>query len=422
MKIPAIEELRTNVQDPRSREAIDEVLSCFYSNNLRSAIVMLYATVVSDVFYKCNDLWDIYKDAGAKQIVDNVLQEWREHPTSSDWEKTIVEKCHEKNKVIDGEDLIHFQSLQKERNLCAHPIIDGSNSLYRPNAATVQGLIIDMMRGILCKPSFMSKHLLDSFLDDIDDIKKVLKKDDELCEYIKSKYLEKINNEKGEYDLFRSLWKFVFMKKDEKSAENRKENRWALNLIYERNENYIDLQISKEKNYYGANIDVDDSACLKSFIMFVNANQSVYDKLPDDFRLKVVPKINSDEEMKACAFFLSQDLRQHASTIQSGISSDAALYIARNLRINYNDGEALDFLIRIYSGAGLFDDADKYFDVLIAPNLGYFTELQLIAIVQASNNNSQIYARRKAASSNRMIKNQLRKIKPDFDFTPYGNI
>ena len=167
MKIPAIEELRVNIQDPRSKEALDEVLSCFYSNNLRSAIVMLYATVVSDVFYKCSDLWDTYKDNGAKQIIDDVQKEWRDHPTSSDWEKTIVERCHAMNKIIDGEDLIHFQALQKERNLCAHPIIDGSNTLYRPNSATVQGLIIDMMRGILCKPSFMSKHLLDSFLDDI---------------------------------------------------------------------------------------------------------------------------------------------------------------------------------------------------------------------------------------------------------------
>lgn len=70
MKIPAIEELRANMQDSRSREAIDEVLSSFYSNNLRSAIVMLYVTVVSDVFCKCNDLWDIYKDTGAKQIVN----------------------------------------------------------------------------------------------------------------------------------------------------------------------------------------------------------------------------------------------------------------------------------------------------------------------------------------------------------------
>ena len=125
--------------------------------------------------------------------------------------------------------------------------------------------------------------------------------------------------------------------------------------------------------------------------------------------------------MKACAFFLSQDIRLHAATVQSGISCEAALYIARHLRTNCNDGEALDFLIRIYAGSGWFDDADNYFDVLIAPFLGCFTERQLIAIVQASNNNSQIYGRRKAASANRMIKNQLRKIKPDFDFTPYAN-
>ena len=422
MKIPAIEELRINIQDPRSREAVDEVLSCFYSQNLRSAIVMLYATVVSDVYYKCNDLWDTYKDAGAKQIVDDIQQEWRDHPTSSDWEKTIVEKCHAMNKIIDGEDLIHFQSLQRERNLCAHPIIDGSNTLYQPNAATVQGMMIDMMRGILCKPSFMSKHLLGSFLDDIEKVKDVIKKRGEMEDYIRAKYLDKINNEKGEYDLFKKLWRFVFQKTDNKSHDNRKENLWALCLIYERNEGYIKTQINREQDYYGANINIDDVSCIRAFIMFVNVNQEVYDKLPDDFRIKIVPKVQADTELKACAFFLSPNLKQHADSLTSDISSSAALYISRHLRNNYNNGEALDFLIRIYSGANYYDDADDYYDNLIAPCLGFFTEQQLVRILEVSNDNSQIYGRRRAAMSIRAIKNQIRKIKPDFDFSQYRNI
>lgn len=45
-----------------------EVLSCFYSDNLRSAVVMLYATVVSDLYYKISDLVETYNDAGAEQI------------------------------------------------------------------------------------------------------------------------------------------------------------------------------------------------------------------------------------------------------------------------------------------------------------------------------------------------------------------
>ena len=49
MKIPAIEELKLHISDPRTKVSMDEVLSSFYSGNMRSAIVMLYATVVSDL-------------------------------------------------------------------------------------------------------------------------------------------------------------------------------------------------------------------------------------------------------------------------------------------------------------------------------------------------------------------------------------
>ena len=60
MRIPSIDELINHIPDARSKESMKEVLSCFYSDNLRSAVVMLYATVVSDLYYKISDLVAIY--------------------------------------------------------------------------------------------------------------------------------------------------------------------------------------------------------------------------------------------------------------------------------------------------------------------------------------------------------------------------
>ena len=115
-------------------------------------------------------------------------------------------------------------------------------------------------------------------------------------------------------------------------------------------------------------------------------------------------------------------MKKHADSLSSGISSSSAKYISRHLRANYSHGEALDFLIRIYGGTECFDDADDYYDELIAPNLGYFSEEQLKNILQVSNKNGQIFARRRAASSFRAIKSQMIKINPDFDFSPYQNL
>ena len=143
--ILSIEELRQKIVHPKTRLAMDEVLSCFYSNNLRSAVVMLYSTVVSDLYYKLLDLKNLYEDKGAIAIINEIEKEKKTNPKSSTWESIMPQRCLEKNKIIRTEDFLHYESLQKERNLCAHPVIDDQDDLYRPNAAYVQGLIINML-------------------------------------------------------------------------------------------------------------------------------------------------------------------------------------------------------------------------------------------------------------------------------------
>lgn len=87
-----------HIHDSRSKESMKEVLSCFYSDNLRSAVVMLYATVVSDLYYKITDLVAIYNDTGAEEIKKYVDDEWQFHPKLPTWETEMPKRCREKNK------------------------------------------------------------------------------------------------------------------------------------------------------------------------------------------------------------------------------------------------------------------------------------------------------------------------------------
>ena len=95
--ILSIEELRQKIVHPKTRIAMDEVLSCFYSNNLRSAVVMLYSTVVSDLYYKLLDLKNLYEDKGAIAIINEIEEEKKTNPKSSAWEITMPQRCLEKN-------------------------------------------------------------------------------------------------------------------------------------------------------------------------------------------------------------------------------------------------------------------------------------------------------------------------------------
>lgn len=420
MRIPSIDELINHIPDARSKESMKEVLSCFYSDNLRSAVVMLYATAVSDLYYKISDLVAIYNDAGAKQIKQYVDNEWQFHPKLPTWETEMPKKCWEKNKILTNDSYAHSCHLQDERNLCAHPVIT-RHDLYRPSFATVQGLIVDMLTGILCKPSFLSKELVNTFTDDIESASKLFPNEIGLKRYIKVKYLEKIDNEQEEYGLFKSLWKFTFKKTDDRSKANRKANLSILTLLLERHQQFVESKIKNDAEYYCASVNIDDSYCINSFIRFVNVYPSVYSSMTDDFKMKIEQKINDKPNLQAMAFFLSGNPLVHAMNIDGGVGVDVGFYMYDYIRNNVGDADAKDFAIRLYGVARCFDAADEYFDNLIEPILGDFSADQLKKLIEYSNDNSQIYSRKKFSNSRRLIKKYMDKKNPLFDYNLYVN-
>lgn len=409
-----------HIHDSRSKESMKEVLSCFYSDNLRSAVVMLYATVVSDLYYKITDLVAIYNDTGAEEIKKYVDDEWHDHPKLPTWETEMPKRCREKNKILTNESYAHFCHLQDERNLCAHPVIT-RNDLYRPSFATVQGLIMDMLTGILCKPSFLSKRLIDTFTDDIESASKIFPNEKGLKRYINAKYLEKIDNEREEYGLFKSLWKFTFKKTDDRSKANRKANLSILTLLLERHQQFVESEIKNDAEYYCASVNIDDRKCINSFIRFVNVHPSVYSSMTDDFKMKIEQKINDKPNLKAMAFFLSNNPLVHVKSLNGGVGIDVGIYIYDFIKNNVGNADAKDFAIRLYGEAGSFDAADEYFDNLIVPILGNLSAEQLEKLIEYSNNNSQINNRRKYSNSKRLIKKYMDKKNPQFDYNLYVN-
>lgn len=409
-----------HIHDSRSKESMKEVLSCFYSDNLRSAVVMLYATVVSDLYYKITDLVAIYNDTGAEEIKKYVDDEWHDHPKLPTWETEMPKRCREKNKILTNESYAHFCHLQDERNLCAHPVIT-RNDLYRPSFATVQGLIMDMLTGILCKPSFLSKRLIDTFTDDIESASKIFPNEKGLKRYINAKYLEKIDNEREEYGLFKSLWKFTFKKTDDRSKANRKANLSILTLLLERHQQFVESEIKNDAEYYCASVNIDDRKCINSFIRFVNVYPSVYSSMTDDFKMKIEQKINDKPNLKAMAFFLSNNPLVHVKSLNGEVGIDVGIYIYDFIKNNVGNADAKDFAIRLYGEAGSFDAADEYFDNLIVPILGNLSAEQLEKLIEYSNNNSQINNRRKYSNSKRLIKKYMDKKNPQFDYNLYEN-
>ena len=128
--------------------------------------------------------------------------------------------------------------------------------------------------------------------------------------------------------------------------------------------------------------------------------------------------INGSEDLKALSLFLTTNPVSHIRNSQSQ-NSDTLLYLSEYLRDNVNIAESLDFNIEQYGASRSFDQADWRFDNLIAPYLKEFTFEQMKKVLIYSNDNGQIYGRRKADTSNRIIKNRILTLDDTFNFKPY---
>lgn len=427
--ILSIEELRQKIVHPKTRIAMDEVLSCFYSNNLRSAVVMLYSTVISDLYYKLLDLKNLYEDKGAIAIINEIEKEKKTNPKSSTWESIMPQRCLEKNKIIRTKDFLHYESLQKERNLCAHPVIDDQDDLYRPNAAYVQGLIINMLQGLLCKPSFISKDLFKIFIIDIEYASNSLVDEDKVVTYIEAKYLNKIDNPQEEYLLFKPLWKIVFLLENEKCNKNRIVNYKVLLKMMARHQDFFSTQIhidsasffTETPQTYSQAIDILYSRW-GLLIQFLNKYPQIKDAIPADFNISLEKKIKDDTTLSYISLYDKEDKLGYILTCienKQVISTSGILYLNDVIKNNYSQEIYRDFVIKLYGYSYNFDRANWSFNFIIKPLIDGLTSDNLRTLLEYMNENSQIYDSYAFQDACRMIKERLNTIDSKFDFTPY---
>ena len=425
MRIPAIEELKLLIADKRTRSSMDAVLSCFYSDNLRGAVVMLYVTVISDLYYKLCDLDVIYHDPGAKLIKDEIDKEWETKDKLSKWENTILEKCYECKKILTSISYSHALALQKERHLCAHPTIDNTRNLYHPNSAKVQGMIMDMLQGILCRPAFLGKKFFDAFINDIDTHSDSFANKEELAKYIEQKYLNKINNKNEEYELFKTLWKFVFQLQDELANKNRSANYTVLLRLYERNEADFDQLMKTDTDYYANKINLNDPDLFKLIIICFNEYRAVCKAMSESFHTELENTLNAptNKHLKAIAFCASTDEpAAHCMNHAHDIANEDLRYIQDFLIRNISESSAIDVSIRVYKESWDFSRAHVCFADLIAPILTKMSVSQLEELIKVCNSNGQIYSSWVFLDNKYRIVEEMRKKNPNFDYSPYQDL
>lgn len=422
MNNPIIERLRVNIQDPRTAEYFSEVLSCYYSGNLRSAVVMLYSTVICDLIYKLEELRDIYNDAGARKILEEIEKQQKSNPKSTDWEIHVPEKCKDENKILTIADYSNFCTLQQLRHLCAHPVLGERKELYRPNSDIVMGHIRNMLEGVFIKPAFHTKALFDMFIEDVASVKDILIQEERIEKYVTEKYLNRFNDVELEYYLFKTIWKFVFKLSDKKCNDNRNINEQILRILVKRHKDIFLERFEKDNKYFSENIEENDLSLLRLFIMFLNVFPEFWNKLLNYKQIQIQGVIDKDDkyDLEELSLFKKEDVVSHIYATLS-VNHYTATYFVNYLFKFCDEQKALNYCVKLYSSSDSFDQADWNFSDFINPNIKKFAIEQLTEIVRATNENSQLYARGKSRRSNQIIRDRISELDVKFDYSLYPN-
>lgn len=422
----SLEETSEKIYFSKTKEYFNEVLSSYHNENYRSAIVMLWSVVICDIIYKLNHLVDIYDDKQAKNILKTIERIQTNNPKSSEWEIRLIEESWNNTQLIDNVEYTYLDFLQKQRHLCAHPVLTGNAELHSPNKETVRSLLRNSLEYVLTKPPFYTSRILDEILSDISNNSSALQTERNMRRYLESRYLNKMNS-KTEVKIFKSLWKLVFRVEDERCNSNRLINFCALKIIATRNKDEIQAEISSNQDFF-SNIS-ENTEIINFLIELISIRDFsfIYEYLTEYAKVQINHKIDTSIDGKIMAWFIKTDLNSHYNDLDNWISTDHPDFDEnqiKKLHSLYDSNEWDNLFCKListyYGSSTSYNKADRKFYNLIS-YIDMFDEDCFRFLLQKIEDNNQTWGRGRARIDHLDLKNKILATIPNFDFTPYPN-
>lgn len=258
----------------QTREYFKEVLSSYVNHNYRSAIVVLYTVCLTDIVYKLQELWDMYNDSIAKNILIEMQKEQEVSSSKSSWEKSLIDNVRSKTELLDTSADIALKHLYDWRNLCAHPALGNDSELFLPSAEQVAASMRACLDNILTKPAVFVKNIVDTMSNDINEKRNIFLGDEEVfIQYVDSKYLQRMSD-KMFIKVFRAFWRFTFLLTDSICENNREINNLLLEHMFTIKEGLIIKDIEEHVESYTMN--ENEQIICSAVYFFFKMSQSIY--------------------------------------------------------------------------------------------------------------------------------------------------
>lgn len=416
----SLEKIAESIYFERSGLYFKEVLSSYYNENYRSAVVMLWSIAICDIIYKLQQLVDLYEDASAKAILDEVSGIQEKDLKSTSWEVKLIDRVHKETYLLDPPEYENLRYLQQKRHLSAHPTLRSTRELYSPNKETVRALIRNTLEDLLIKPPFYTRKIVNVLLEDIAEASSVINTKEKVKRYVESRYLSRAKPE-VEISIFKALWKLVFRSEDQNCAKNRKINFDVISLVSSRRYELILSAIEKERDYFS---EISTKPLQQSFlVIYLAKNPEIFNLLNESAQLKIRHSIENTYIGRIFGWFGKNSLQNHYNDLIAWIQKDKSevsvpLELTQDkldllLEISDTDEWQHMFccLISTYFGASKsFNQADQRFQEVIEPYIHFFGKDSILHLLTQIENNGQIYFRGKACSDHVMIRDRLIQI------------
>jgi hypothetical protein len=417
MRDYSFESATERIEDHRTKEYFNEVISSYYNENYRAAVVLLYTITICDLVFKLQNLRDIYGDSKALNILKSIEQMQKDKPYSAEWEVKLIELIEKQTNLLEPADVSNITQLQKHRHLCAHPVLVHNYELYNPNKETVRAHLRNILEGILTKPPLFSRSIFDDFIKDLSEIKEITLTDNQLENFLTKRYFDKFTPI-VETQIVKSLWKVTLKLDNDEANPNREINFKALVMLIDISLPAVVESITKEPNSFGVNVDFIDYV-----VNLLNEFPEIYDVLSHSDKVLIDAKIDSDRNLKAKGFFRTDSIEDHLNyLINENYSLDTITmeYIEAVARDHGLDKLMNHLLIKSFGVSGNFYTADARFDNFVLPMLERLDPDELKFLLHEIDSNNQIYNRRKAGNTNRQVKEQCDKVLGSlFDYSAY---
>jgi hypothetical protein len=420
----SIELAAERIVDPRTKRYFAEVYGNYAIGHYRSAVVMLWSVVVTDILFKLDQLANAYADSTAQTILNEIDGLRKANPKSPEWEAELVNRVSSRTDLLDAAELSFLQSLQAHRHLSAHPVMTNNDVLFSPNKETARAHIRNVLDAVLTKPPIMSRKIFDTFIEDVEQIARLVLGPDELAKYLEAKYFRHFSSATFAH-IFKSLWRVTFRSSDARCEANRVVNALTLQVVFAKKRDELARLISAERDWFS---DVAFSESILPFLTeFFRTYSEVFPLLTDATKTPIQNFAGLSLDDFANCWFISESPESHVDEVIRRIdegeilSGETFTQLCDSLETSDAIKKVYHAGIKLYCHSGNFNTADLRFQELIRPYIQEYSREHFEAFLAGCETctNGQAVDRGRATRDHRELKSVMEERYPGIDLTPY---